>query len=483
MRILDAVNNSPTAISCLDSVETFLKGAKFSDPGLMTMPVDKDGTTLWDLHCQLCHNFTMLESYSNRFTFDYKGKITNTYALGPETIRFMAPQARKSKRIDQIKYNPYWGTFDYKNSDLTQIYNVWDQSEIKNQINTQGTSYLGQVYFYGSLRAPYKFYPVPKYWTGKHWIYTDAAIALFHHNNTDNGFFQSMLMTMIGDPNAKSKNPKYQKEVIGTDGVKRKESTKTVGEEFDEMMASQFSGVKKAGNAMVLWAMNKEQTPGVVAFPANQQFDVLSGTFTDTIRGITISTRVQAILCNLPQSVNSLGSDGNSMQKAVELMQARVAAPQHNIESFYNTIMLPNLQAATGARVKIVNYRPISVAFDVPDKVWEWMNDKEKAGYLKENFPNIAIDEQRMAPTVAAPATTTTIDENGQPVQTPATPQPQVNEALKGLKISDINKLKNISDKVTAGKITFDQAKQILMGYGLTEEQIKAWLTEEPVTV
>lgn len=477
MRILDAVNNSPTTISCLDSVETFLKGAKFTDPGLMTMPIDKDGTTLWELHSQLCHNFTMLESYSTRFTFDSQGRITNTYSLGPETNRFMAPKIQKSKRITEIKYNPYWGTSDFK-QDYSQIYPVWDPSQIKNQINEKGSSYLGQIYFYGSLRAPYKFYSVPKYWTGKHWIYTDAAIALFHHNNTDNGFFQSMLMTMIGDPNQKSKNPKYQKEVEGTDGTKRKEPTKTVGEEFDDMMANQFSGVKKAGNAMVLWARNKEESPGVVAFPANQQFDVLSGTLTDTIRGITISTRVQAILCNLPQAVNSLGSDGNSIQKSVELMQARVASGQNNLENFYNNVMIPNLQTKTAARVKLVNYRPISVSFDVPDKVWEWMNDKEKSSFLKKNFPDITIDEQRFTQQASvAPA----LDENGQPL--PAAVIPQVNENIKGLTQKNINDLVSTVRKVDKGILTYEQAKQILMGYGLSEENIKAWLKEEPITV
>ena len=482
MQILDAVNNSPTAISCLDSIETFMKGNKFTDESLMSLPIDKDGTTLWELHCQLCHNFTLLESYATRFTFDAKQRITNCYALGPETIRFVKPEVEKSARINQVKYNPYWGTINYKNKELTRVYDMWDLSRVKSQQEAEGTLYGGQVYFYGSLRAPYKFYPVPKYWAGKHWIYTDAAIAQFHHNNTENGFFQSMLMTMIGDPSQPSKNPKYQVEETGTDNVKRKKTTKTVGEEFSDMMSGQFSGVKKAGNAMVLWAMNKDNAPSVQAFPANQKFDVLSGTLTDTTRGITIATRVQAILTNLPQQVSSLGSDGNSMQKAVELMQARVSAPQKNLENFYNTIVLPNLQKPTAARVKIVNYRPISVAFDVSDKVWEWLNDKEKADYLKKNFPDITIDESRFA---GSTATTTQLDQNGQPVPQPAPvpqEQGQINEAIKGLKQSDINSIISTSNKVASGKLTYQQGKQILMGFGLTESQIKDWLTEEPPT-
>lgn len=481
MRILDAVNNSPTTISCLDSVETFMRGAKFTDPGLMTMPVDKDGTTLWEYHTQHCHNLTVLESYASRFTFDAQKKITNAYIMGPETARFVKPAHEKSSKITEIKYNPYWGTPNWKLKELDIIYPLWDPSKVGEQINEQGTMFRGQVYFYGTLRAPYKFYSVPKYWTGKHWIYTDAAIAQFHNNNTDNGFFQSILMAMIGDPSQKSKNPKYQKEVEGTDGVKRKEATATVGEEFNDMMSAQFSGVKKAGNAMVLWAKNKDEVPIVQAFPANQQFDVLSGTLTDTIRGITISTRVQAILCNLPQQVSSLGSDGNAMQKAVELMQARVAGAQSNLENFYNTVLLPNMQSKTAARVKIVNYRPISVAFDVPDKVWEWMNDKEKAEYLKKNFPDITIDPARLEQ--PAPTTEQQLGTDGQPIQPAAPAQGQVNEAMKGMNMMQIKRLKKIVAQVERGELTYDQGKQFLLGYGLTEEQIKAWLTEEPVTI
>lgn len=473
LRILQAINQSPVTTSCLGKVADYIQGSGFGDPGVSKIIIDKDGTTLGELHNQLSDYMAKLEGFSVRFTYDLEGRITNCFVMPLESCRFVRPEARHSKKISQIKYNPYWGTSQW-HPDFTETYNVFEPSQEKRYAELNGmdadvkSKYLGQVYFYGNPRAPYKFYPVPKFWSGSHWIYVDAQVQTFMKKLLDNGFFQSTLITMVGDPTQPSKNPKYQKQVKGDDNTTRTQwdGKTTVGKEFEHMMQSSFAGADKAGKAMVLWAQNKDTSPTIQPFPVNANFDNISGTITNAIRGITIACEVPAILANLPQQTSSLGSDGESIRASIELMHARVREPQQALETFYNQILLPNLQERTTARVKIINHVPLSNQVQVPDKVWEWMNDEEKADFVRANVPAVKVIR-----TPAVPATTPT------PGATQPT-QATVNEAIKGLKKSEINRMKSISNDVEKGRLTYDQAKQMLLSYGLDEEQIKAWLTE-----
>lgn len=460
LRVLEAVEESPTTTSCLDVHTDFISGAGFSDPELMGMVIDKEGTTLWDLHCQFAEYEAKLEGFSCNFKYTADGKIAYAYNLPIEFNRFVKPKADKDKRITHIKYNPYFGTKLYS-ADYTSIYNVFDLKSVLNEYTAEGNNYKGQVYFAASTRALYKFYPVPKYWTGKKWIYVDGKIQEFHAENLDNGFFQSVLLNIIGDPNQLSKNPIYQKTVIGEDGIKRKESDgTTVGQEFNNMMSTKFSGSKKSGTVMALWSQNKETAPELSAFPTNSNFDVLQGTFTDAIRGITIATKTPAILANLPQQASSLGSDGAAFQKAIELMQSRSVVPKRKLENFYNNILLPNFQTKTSARVKILEYKPVSTIVEIDDKFWDVLNPEEKRKFVKDNFPNVSIQE----PVLPAPGVAPT-----EPVQ--------VNELFTNLAPKQLQGIQRIVRKYNKDELTYEQAKQLLKdGFAMTDDKVNVWL-------
>jgi hypothetical protein len=51
-----------------------------------------------------------------------------------------------------------------------------------------------------------------------------------------------------------------------------------------------------------------------------------------------------------------------------------------------------------------------------------------------------------------------------------------VDENLKSMKVAEINRILSIVRKFNAGQLTMEQAKQLLSGYGLNEEQQSAWL-------
>ena len=469
LRIMNAVNRSPTAASCLSTKETFITGSGFTDEGLMTMPIDKDGTTLWDFHTQLTPYLTNIEAFAVNFKFDRKARITNSYVMGAESCRFTKPQD-KSKKITEIKFNPYFGTKEY-NPEFTTRFPVFDIGQVPEQVKIIDDEYEGQMFFFGTVKPPYKFYPVPKYWGGEHWISVDAGIQEFHKSNLENGFFQSALMNVIGNPNQPSKNPKYQKEVTGTDNVKRKQSTKTVGEEFDDEMSEKFSGGRKAGTAMVLWSLNKDQAVNIQAFPSNVQFGLLSGTFTDAIKGICIATEVDPIL--LAIQGNGLVNSGDSIRAVIEYMQSKVVRQHKILETFYNKIMLPNLQTRTKGEVKIKNYSPISLSVTVEEKFWNVLSDQEKKEFVKKSVPGmqeIIKDEQ-----------VTTDPETGEPLSPVET---QLNEKIADLSGLQIIRMQSIARKFNKGEITLDQAKLLLKNFGLDELEINTWLgiTEEAVT-
>jgi len=471
LHILNAIAESPTATSCVGKIEMFTKGASFSDTGLMEMVINRDGDTLWDLHCAIVQYYCSLDGYANNFKYNLRGKITDVYNMAADSCRLAAEP--ETSRICGVKYNPYFGTREYQ-PQYTTSYDLFDLSKVKEQ--AKNPEWNGQAYFHGTKRTLYKHYPVPKFWSGKKWIYSDAKFATYVDKLLDNGFFESVLMKVIGDPNKMSQHPDAMREVTGTDGVKRKESYKTEGQIFNKMMAENFSGVDKAGKVMAFWSLNKDQSVSLEAFPTNVNPDLISGVLLEAIRMISISTEVPAILANLPNSLSSLASGGDALKNAVEFMQSNTAPRRAELEKFYNTILIPNLQETTSARVKIQQFSPVTTQVTVDDKFWEFMNEAEKIAFIQKNEPNIAIIRTPAATENTAPAT---VDEKGNAI--PAPTVPKVDEVLKSLKVSEINRILSIVSKVNAGTLTPEQAKTLLAGYGLNEEQISAFLNPQPV--
>lgn len=485
LKIARIVSKSPAAKSCIDTRAKYIKGSGFSNPELMKLKVDKNGTTLWQFHTMLCDMLALFEGFAVNFKFDRKGKITNSYPLSFESVRLMKPDDQGY--IGAVKYNPYFGTALYK-QEFTQEYPVFDAKEVLKQIEKDKTKFKGQVYYYGKTTPIYRFYPVPSYWSAEKWINVDANIQTFHSNNLDKGFFQTLVFNAIGNPNAMSENPKFQQSYVDEAGVKRQRSTKTVGEEFGIGISEAFAGAEKAGGGMTFWSLNADTAVKMSAVPTNQNHDLFTALQDLTTKNITIATQVPGILANISEGVN-LGSGGSEIQKAIELMQSRVSEEQELLEQFYNEVMLPNLAIPTTERVEIKNFNPVTVEVKIEDKFWEVMDADEKRAFIRANVPGVKLKEIVVAPVLPVQSEQAVTTE-GQPLPTTAQ-QAQTNDALKSLNISDINKVQKIVARFNLSKVdpnnskalTLDQAKQFLASYGFTEEQINAWLvTEEELT-
>lgn len=469
LHILTAIAESPTTTACIGKLEMFTKGSGFSDQKLMDMVINKEGDTLWDLHCAIVAYYVALDGFTVNFKYSNGGKIQNVYVIPTEMCRYMAKQ--DSTEIEGVKYNPYFGTKDYQQRYTTK-YSIFDPTQVKTEYNRQGNKYQGQLYFHSTRRTLYKHYPVPKFWSAKEWILADHQMGVYTNRTLSNSFFQSALMKVIGDPNALSMHPNSMKIQTGTDGVQRKEPTKTNGEIFNEMMAANFSGVEKAGTVMAFWSQNKEESVDIQAFPNNTNFDQIDGTLMHNIRMISLATEIPGILANLPDTASPL-SGSDALPKAIDFVQTNTAPRRAQLEKFYNTILIPNLQEGTKAKVKIEQYAPTKTAVTIDDKFWEFMNEAEKIDFIEKNEPAITIIRQDAAKENTAPATT---DENGNVI--PAPTAPQQDENIKNLKVAEINRIMSYVKKYEKGQITLDQAKQLLGGFGLSEEQQAAWLQQ-----
>lgn len=473
MKIAKLVDESPAAKACIRTISKYIKGAGFANKALQNIRVDKFGTTLWQLHSMLCDMIAIFDGFAVNFKYNPQGGITNAYVLSFESVRLKKPDDQGF--INKVLYNPYFGTAEVRVED-TQEYPIFDIKQVLNQVEEEGTQFKGQVYFYGKTSPLYRFYPVPNYWSAKHWIEIDARIQEFHANNLENNFLLSVIWNIIGDPSQPSKNPKYQETYTDEAGVKRKRSTKTQGEEFNEMITEALAGAPKGGAGIGLWSGNHDTATKVSAFPTNSHHDLFNALQNLTTKNITIATQVPGILANISEGVN-LGSGGSEMQKAVELMQSRVIEEQNLLTEFYNNILLPNLATPINEKVEIVNFNPITVPVEIDDKFWEVLTTEEKRLFIEKNMPYV---------TLLGSSPTQEPTEND-PLEPTELPQSQVNDALKGLKISDINRLQKIAARFNMSKVdpnnpkslTYEQAKQLLLGYGFSEEQVNAWLVTD----
>lgn len=386
LRIALAVENSPAASACIGTISQFITGSRFTDKKLMALKVDDSGTTLWELHNMLSKSVAIFEGFAANSKFERGGGVRQWMHMGFESCRFAFPENELSPIISEIIYNPYVGTSEFK-KDYTERYNVWDEKKRDEQIANEGEKYRGQVYYWGNTSPIHRFYPVPAYWSAKNWISIDAKIQESHESNLDNGWFQSVLMTVIGDPNQWTTNPEHQTEFTDDNGQKQFKSTKTVGQEFAEVMSKNFSGSKKMGTVMVQWAANEAAAPKVEAFPTTANADLFLALQDLTTKNITIAFRVPSILANISEGV-SLGSGGSEMQKAVELMQSRVISFQERLMLFYNEIMLPSM-GQTG-EVIIEHFKPISEPVEVDDKYWAELTTGERRDFIRQNVPGFS---------------------------------------------------------------------------------------------
>lgn len=392
LKLSKLVYESPAASSCISVIADFIEGDGFSVEEIGDMLVNNQGQTLSDIHHLLSESLALYEGFALNIKYTPAAKVAQIYFVPFENCRLGLPDS--TGLISTIKYNPYFGTSLYRvqNTEEYDTFNP-DPAVIAKQIAEKKSKYKGQILFWGSTRALSRFYPKPQYYAAKYWMEVDARIGEYHKNNLASGFLQSVVMKLIGDPNAPAMNPGDT--VYDSDNSKQ-EAIKTLAEVLDETLGEKFSGTERAGAILTMWANSKEEWPVLEPFPSSVNAQLLDALQSITTKNITIATKVPAILANIHEGV-SLGGDGNTIQAATKLMQTRSAKWQALLESHYKRIFRNWVKPVTDD-IEIVDHNPFPQADAIDPMIWADLNPETKKKYIQENTNIEWVDP------VAAPA-------------------------------------------------------------------------------
>lgn len=453
LKLSKLVSESPSASSCISVISDFIEGDGFSDEAFNDMRVNKQGTRMSELHSMTAESLSIFHGFALNVKYNGEAKISELYPVNFEYCRLSKPDS--SGVISKILYNPYFGTSKYR-KDQTTEYDVFNPipDVVMRQINSNKKGYKGQILWWGSVSVASKFYPMPSYYSAKNWMEVDAMIGEYHRNNLAEGFLQSVIFKLIGNPNAPSADPADSN--YDTDNQKQ-EPVKTLGEAFDEMMSDNFRGVSRIGNIMAMWAPNKDAFPQLEAFPSNVNAQILDTIQNLTTKNITISTKVPSILANINEGV-SLGGDGNTIRTSVKLMQTRAAKWQALLEAKYKDIF-KHWVNPINTDIEIVDHNPFPESDTIDPQVWDSLNEATKKKWIQEHTSIEYVEDVQPTPTKPVQQVTNVLY-NSYPDKAKA-------NARKALKWNENNKGQ------CGSKMGWDMADHIANGKALPYKTIK----------
>lgn len=387
-----AISDSPSATSCVSTIQDFLEGAGFSDETLENRVVNSKGETFFQVHQKTSKDFGEFEGFYWLLRFNALGQVTEIELLPFENCRLGPPDS--NAYISKILYNPFFGTADFKGIKANTIwYDCYNPKAVKEQIQNQKDHFRGQVLFVGTTNALSRFYPMPEATAAMKWMQVETGVADYHDDNINNGFLQPFMLLMKGDPNAPSSNPEYTST--------NPEERITVAQEFDEVVSNNFMGAKRVGNMWVHWVQNPEEKPEVLAMPSNNSGDLFLAVDTQATKKITIAFKVPAILANINEGV-SLGGDGNTVKVSVKLMQQRSIKKQRVLTDTYSKV-LKQMDKPYAEQVVITPYNPYPDLEVVDDKIWDAMTLEERREWISKNTDIVLFEDDTLDEPVVQP--------------------------------------------------------------------------------
>lgn len=368
------ISESPSGQACVSTIADFMEGLGFSDESLDKLKVNRYGDTFFKNHHEICKSFSEFEGFYWHFMYDAAGKISEMRVLPFECCRLGKPDSNGI--ISKIFYNPFFGTGEYSsNKNDTIIYDIFNPSAVRDQIQKERSKYKGQVLFVGTTTALSRFYPLPEAYSARKWMGSEAGIADYHEDNIENGLLQPYVYVQKGDPNAPVNNPEADSG----------EKPVTASEQFQDVISTNFQGADRVGNLMVQWVNvgAGEEVPEIIVLPSNANGDFFIAVDNQATKKITVAFKVPAILANINEGV-SLGGDGNMVRVAVKLMQQRVIKKQRILTDTYEMVLKLSSTPYTKP-VTIVPYNPYPELEVVDAQIWQALSEDEKRKWIQEH--------------------------------------------------------------------------------------------------
>lgn len=380
-KLINLVDGSPTATSCLSTVSDFIIGEGISEGAdLEKMEINSQGMTFSQFNAIQGNSLAHFWGIATLVKFSKVGAVTEWWPIPFQYCRLGIPDDNGT--ISKIHYNPYFGTQLYKSAD-TEIYDAWNPEKAAEQI-VNNKNFKGQIFWYGIRDRKDPFYPIPDYYSAHRWMNLEKNAAIYYDENLENGFLQSSILKMIGDPN----DPSGLKDGVGNDIPK--------GKAFSEEMDKNFSGAKRNAKIMAFWASNKEEFPEIVSFPTNANADLYRAQDEHAVKKITIATKVPGILANISEGV-SLGGDGNMLRAATKVMQQRVKPFQNILTDYYSQI-LSRIASPITESLSIVPYNAFPELETIDPQVWGILTPEEQRKWVKDHTEVDLIEEDVVTP-------------------------------------------------------------------------------------
>lgn len=388
-----AIQDSETATACLDTVVKFTRGSGFSKPELEKITANKE-QNFWEFHLEVVKSWRTFKGCYINVKYNVNAEPVEWHVLPFENCRLGVPDDRGF--ISTVVYNPFFGVALEEKRDKDKKYYTFnpDPEIVRAQMAECGRTYPGQVFYFGEYTAMSRFYPRPQEATVHPWMTIEAAIAKFHEENLEGGMFQSVLMRMIGDPNADSQHPDDQ---IWNESQQRYISSCTVGERFNKEMQS-FTGADRVAAIMVQWAAKTEEWPDLQAFPTNNNTEIMNALSDRATDKIALGFNVLPILVGVSKG-GTLGGDGNQVRVAVKLQQSRAADDQKMICQQYEKIGI----VPRGTDLKVTPYNPFPELEIIDKQIWEALTVEERRLWIEENTPYKLLEAQPAPAALPAP--------------------------------------------------------------------------------
>lgn len=319
--------------------------------------------------------------------FNKAGGITEVYDIPFGYCRLGLPD--DNGLISKIKYNPYFGTGLYKKED-TQEYDVFNPGQAPIQF-AKDNKWKGQIFWVGIRDGKHPFYPMPDYFSAKHWMNVEKNAGIYFDENLENGFLQDTIIKLLGNPNEPS----------GLKDKNNEDIPKSVA--FDKEMTENFGkGAKTRHRIMAYWADNKEEFPTLEAFPTSGNPDLFRIQDEHAIKKITIATKVPGVLANINDTNNF---SGEQIRPAVKLMQQRAVRFQDILLDYYSQILdrfvFPE-GFAKPENITIVDYNPYPEAETIDHQTWASLTEPERRKWIKDHT-EIEIEDAPPTQTVPEP--------------------------------------------------------------------------------
>jgi hypothetical protein len=192
--IIDIVNESGTARSCVGALARFTKGNGLQDATLavaMANPTQSNNAAV----SEMALNVGYSQCCSYRVLFHNDGTPARYYPCPTQHLR------RKGKKT--FVYNPQFGLHGFRSNEnrFLSAYDPAEQPQARtNRVNLQIQNYgeqLGDIvyHFNKSVGPNYDIYPVPDYYSGSADIESDAGVSILERRNIKRGWKTSMVVS------------------------------------------------------------------------------------------------------------------------------------------------------------------------------------------------------------------------------------------------------------------------------------------------